>query len=130
MLNPRLTSPFRRGSVYLATMRDTLPFFLAMFVLTAFVELFALRRRYGRWGFSGCIISVAAFSGIVWMMNWILMNWADKIPEEALPLDTADRMCIGLSVLLGLLAFMVVALIPAGITALIYRKLRSTDLKR
>jgi uncharacterized membrane protein len=104
-------------------MRDTLLFFIAMFGLTALVELFALRRRYGRWSLPDCIISVAVISGIVWMMSWILMTWGDAIPAEALPLDTADRICIGLSVLFGLLAFMVVALIPAGITAFIYRQL-------
>ncbi len=100
-----------------------------MFLLTALVELLVLRRRCARWNIPPCIISVAAFSGIVWLLNWMLMNWGEDTPEMA-PSDAFDWMCVGISIVLYLLAFTVAALIPAGLTAFIYRKHRSIALKR
>jgi hypothetical protein len=109
--------------IHMATARDARLLFMAMFVLTALVKLFVLRRRYGRWSFSRCVVSVAVFSSVVWLMNWMLMNWGSDTPEME-PSDAFEWVSVGIMVLIYLLTFMAIALIPARVTAFIYRKLR------
>lgn len=93
-----------------------------MFGLTAVMELFVLRHCYGRWSFPRCIISVVVFSGIVCLIGWMLMDQGDEASKMEPPFGY-DWMWLGLYVLISLLTFMVIALLPAGMAAIIYRKL-------
>lgn len=100
------------------TMIQACSLFLAMFVLTALIELFALRRWSNRWGMLGCIVGVGAFCGMVWLAGWMMIDWGDEATTEGPP-----PFMIKLAVLLVLfLGFTMMAMIPAGLTGLIYRK--------
>jgi hypothetical protein len=65
---------------------------------------------------------VAAFSGIVALAGWMIINWNDTTDTEQ-PTYAIEWMMVGLAGLLYLFLFMVVAMIPAGLVALAYCKL-------
>ena len=108
-------------------MRDTLTFFTAMFALTALTEFGVLWRWYGRKSIRTCIVGVAAFSGVVWMMccttlSWLQWGW--KASTEP-PISGSEWVPIGLLILFDVLLLSAVALIPAGLVALVYCRVRS-----
>jgi hypothetical protein len=108
-------------------MRDTLTFFAAMFTLTVLLEIFALMRWHGRRSVLFCVISVAVFSGVLWLtsaMTLFHIRWGWKAASES-PLSSSDWLMLGFFVLLDVLLFSLVALIPAGSVAFIYRRFRS-----
>jgi len=108
-------------------MRDTLLFFLAMFALTALVEFQVLRKWLDRRGVLFCVFSVAVFSGVLWLTSAMALfhiQWDSKVAGE-LPLSGSDLVGVVVFILIDFLILTVVALIPAGSVALIYRRVRS-----
>jgi len=107
-------------------MRSTLLFLLAVFASTALVEFGILRRWFGRRSLKVCIGSVAAISGVFWLafavaLSWINVGW--KSATE--PATTgSDLLAVGFLLLLDALLLSIVALIPAGLVAAIYRRLK------
>src|SRR6266516_2723653 len=97
-------------------MRDTLTFFAAMFALTALVELLALRRWHGRRSVLFCVVSVAVFSGVLWLtsaMTLFHIHWGWKAAGEP-PMSGSEWVMVSFFVVLDVLLFSVIALIPAG----------------
>ena len=107
-------------------MRDTLTFFAGMFVLTALAELFVLRRWYQRRGIKFCVLSVAALSGVIWIgcsMASFWIRWGWKISREG-RMSGSDWIVAIFSSFVTAVFFGVVALLPAGGVALVYRRLK------
>ena len=98
-----------------------------MFALTALVELIVLRRWHGRRSVLFCIVSVAFFSGVLWLTTGITLfqiRWGWKTASEPLP-SGSELLVVGLFIVLDVLLFSFVALIPAGSVAFLYRRFRN-----
>ncbi len=107
-------------------MRRTILFFLAMFVSTALVELCVLRRCFGRRSLAACVSTVSVGSGVFWLVCGVAPSAIDvawRVASE--PALTLSDMVVGgvLLILDGLLLSMV-AFIPAGLVAVICRRLK------
>ena len=105
---------------------SALLYWLTMFALIAAVEFCVLRRWFGRKSLAACVFYVAIPGGIFWTaFAWALIgigvSW--KAASEP-PLTGMDY--FGLSFFFVVWVFILsgVALVPAGLTALIYRKFK------
>jgi amino acid permease len=94
--------------------------FLLMFILTALLQFFMLRRRSNRLSILGTVLRVAVFSGIIWVTSWMMIDWGDDL--VALAQDSPSFFEKMLIIGILFLVFTAMALIPAGTVALIYRK--------
>lgn len=107
-------------------MRSTILFFLAVFVSTALVELCVLRRCFGRRSLAACVGTVSVGSGVFWLGCAVALGAIDvawKVAAE--PAMTASDMVVnGLLLFLDALLLSMVALVPAGAVAVIYRRLK------
>ena len=108
-------------------MRSTLLFLLAMFVSTALVEFCVLRRCFGRRSLAACIGTVSVASGVFWLacavaLSFINVAW--KVASEP-AMTGSDIVAGGFLLVLDALLLSVVSLIPAGLVAAIYRRLKS-----
>ena len=102
---------------------------LTMLVITALVELCVLRVWSRRRGLAFCVTFVAAVSGIFWAAFLFAYDAAHS-PFLPRPANTQPPVGSGASwaivmFLIYALIISVVALIPAGLTAMIYRRFRS-----
>lgn len=107
-------------------MRSTLLFLRALFVSTALVEFGVLRRCFGRRSLKSCIVGVAVTSGVFWLgyavaLSWIIFGWKSAT-EPAM--TVSDVLAVGCLLLLDALLLSISALIPAGLVAAIYRRLK------
>jgi hypothetical protein len=101
-----------------------------MFVITTLVELCALRLWSRRRGFAFCVTVVAAVSGIFWTGFFFTYLEAAHGPSLPRPANTPPPLGSGydwMVVMFLIYAVIIgaVALIPAGLTAMIYRRFRS-----
>ena len=106
---------------------SALLYLLTMFAATAAVEFCVLRRWFGRRSLAACVFSVAIPSGFVWTaFSWALtaigLSW--KATSEP-PLTGTDYFGLSFFFVVWVLILSVAALIPAGLTAMIYRRFRS-----
>jgi hypothetical protein len=107
-------------------MRGTLLFLLAMFVSTAFVEFCVLRRCFGRRSLAVCIGTVSVASGVFWLVCAVALSFINVAWKAATePAMTGSDIVVGgFLLVLDALLLSVVALIPAGLVAAIYRRLK------
>lgn len=119
-----------RSSLSLAVRRDrmrsTALFLLAMFVSTALVEFCVLRRWFGRRSLKVCVGSVSVINGVFWLgcavaLSWINVRWKSATEPS---MTGSDILAVSFFLVLDALLLSVVALIPAGLVAVIYRSLR------
>ena len=106
---------------------SALLYLLTMFAAIAAVEFCVLRRWFGRRSLAVCIFSVAIPSGVFWTaVTWtftaIGVSW--KAASEP-PLTGTDYLALSFFFVVWVLILSIVALIPTGLTALIYRRFRS-----
>ena len=107
-------------------MRSTLLFLLAMFVSTALVEFCVLRRWFGRRSLAACIGTVSVASGVFWLACAValsLINFAWKAATEP-AMTGSDIVVGGVLLVLDALLLSMVAVIPAGLVAAIYQRLK------
>lgn len=102
-------------------MCNTLLFFLTMSGLTSVVEYLVLRRWHGRWSFPACVVSVAAISAVIWLLSWMFIPWTNRAADIE-PDDAFEWFSLGLMIVLFYFFFAVMALIPASVVAVFYRK--------
>src|ERR1035437_8410078 len=96
---------------------------LMIFASTAALELLVLRRWFGRRSLAACIFGAAIPSGIFWMVVIMITIWMGlRAKAEAPPTPSELLIDFGFGSLLWALIMSVVALIPAGLTAIIYRR--------
>ena len=103
---------------------------LTMLVITVLVELCVLRIWSRRRGLAFCVTFVAAVSGVFWAAFLFAYLDAAHSPFLPRPANTPPPVGSGASwaivmFLIHALIISVVALIPAGLTAMIYRRFRS-----
>lgn len=118
---PCLTANVRRNR-----MRSIMLFFLAMFVSTALVELCVLRRCFGRRSLAACVGTVSVGSGVFWLVCAVALSAVDvawKVAAEP-AMTGSDMVVTGLLLVIDALLLTTVALIPAGLVAVIYRRLK------
>jgi hypothetical protein len=99
---------------------------LSIFALTAAVEFFVLRRWFGRRSLVMCVFGVAIPSGIFWAaLTWVLV-WIQfpNMDSEGGLTGRDFFMLVGFFIVWGII-FSGISLVPAGLTAIIYRRLRS-----
>ena len=103
---------------------------LTMLVVTALVELCVLRAWSRRRGLAFCVTLVASVSGIVWAA--FLFAYLDAAHGPFLPRPANTQPPVGSGASWAIVMFLIhaliisiVALIPAGLTAMIYRRFRS-----
>ena len=106
---------------------SALLYLLTMFASIAAVEFCVLRRCFGRRSLAVCVFSVAIPSGIFWTaVTWMLtaigVSW--KAASEP-SLTGANYFGLSFFFVVWVLILSIVALIPAGLTAMIYRRFRS-----
>jgi hypothetical protein len=103
---------------------------LTMLVITALFELCVLRVWSRRRSFSFCVLLVAAASGIFWAAFYFTYLEAAHGPSLPRPANTPPPLGSGydwmvVMFLIHAAIMGAVALIPAGFTAMIYRRFRS-----
>ena len=106
---------------------DALLYLVAIFASTAVVEFCVLSRWFGRRSLAVCVFGVAIPSGVFWtMFSWTLA-WIGSRAKAATegPLASSDYFMLGCFFVVWTLIFSGVALIPAGLTAVIYRRSKS-----
>jgi hypothetical protein len=103
---------------------------LTMLVITALVELCVLRVLRRRRSLAFCITLVAAVSGVFWAA--FLFAYLDAAHGPFLPRPANIPPPVGSGASWAIVMFLIhaliisiVALIPAGLTAMIYRRFRS-----
>lgn len=107
-------------------MRSTTLFLLAMFVSTAVVEFLVLRRWFGRRRLMVFVGSVSVLSGVFWLACALLLTWVNigwKSASEPV-MSTSDKVDAGLLLMLDAALLSVIALVPAGFVAAIYRRMK------
>jgi hypothetical protein len=105
---------------------SALLYLLAIFASTAAVEFCVLRRWFGRRSLAVCIFGGAIPSGIFWGVAMVISIWIGvSAKAEAPPTPSEIVLDFGFGSILWVLIMSVVALIPAGLTAMIYRRFRS-----
>jgi hypothetical protein len=101
-------------------------YWFALFASTAALELFVLRRWYSRRSLGACILGGAFSSGVCWGVFTVIYIWIGvSAKAEAPPTLSEVFIDFGFGSLLWAVIMSVVALIPAGLTAMIYRRFRS-----
>jgi uncharacterized BrkB/YihY/UPF0761 family membrane protein len=107
---------------------STLVYFTVAFILVIVVELCFLllwRRR----GLAACIMLGALVSGILWtIISWTFSYIGTLSDVDAMrepPLAIADYFVYGFFFVVWVLISSGIALVPAGLTAFIYRRFRS-----
>lgn len=106
-------------------MRTTLLLLLGLFVSTALVEFAVLRRCSGRRGLKACTVGVAVTSGVFWLGCWVALSWIHfgwKFATK--PWTGPDAVAVGCVLLFNVVVLSGVALIPAGLVAAIYCRLK------
>ena len=103
---------------------------LTMLTITALAELCVLRIFGQRHSLSFCIYSVAAISGIFWAAFFVAYLEVAHGPSLPRPASTPPPVGSGydwtiVMFLIHAVIIGVVALVPAGFTAIIYRRFRS-----
>ena len=101
-----------------------------MLVITALVELCVLRIWSRRQGLAFCVTLVAVLSGVFWTAFLFAYLEAAHGPTLPRPANTLPPVGSGVSweivmFLIHAVIIGVVAVIPAGLTAFIYRRFRS-----
>jgi hypothetical protein len=107
-------------------MRSTALFLLVVFVSTAVVEFWVLRRWFGRRSLPVCVGSVSVVSGVFWLACAVLLTWINvgwKSASEP-AMAGSDKVVDGFLLILDALLLSMVALIPAALVAAIYRRLK------
>jgi hypothetical protein len=105
---------------------SALLYLLAIFTSTVAVEFFVLRRWFGRRSLAACIFGGAIPSGVFWGVAMVIYIWISVSAKAAAPPTFSEIfMDFGFGSILWALIMSVVALIPAGLTAMIYRRFRS-----
>src|ERR1700690_4031105 len=100
---------------------------LTMLVVTAAVEYCVLRRCHHRHSLKFCILIVAILSGVFWaafLWTFALIAASGRPAHDPPTIGSGLDWAI-LFFVIAVLLFSGVALIPAGITAIIYRRFRS-----
>ncbi|MCP5523806.1 MAG: hypothetical protein H7A46_21505 [Verrucomicrobiales bacterium] len=107
-------------------MHSTALLFVAVFASTAFVEFCVLQRWFSRRSLVVCIGGVSAVSGVIWLAVGIalsLISFGWKSGSE--PAMTAvDVLAVGFLLVLDALLLSLVAAVPAGLVAVIYRRFK------
>lgn len=98
---------------------------LTLFAVTALVEMCVLRAWSKRRGYLFCVMLVAAISGILWTVFYFNYLEVANGPSLPRPANTTPNVGSGddwMIVMFFIYAVIIgaVAMIPAGITALIY----------
>ena len=104
-----------------------LAFLISLLVLVAVpLELHFVRRWYGRRPISHSVVAASFLTGVVWTTFAVLLGWIEWHWKSASEPASSGIEWIGVAVLITLDAFLagVVAMIPAGVVALIYRRCR------
>ncbi|HEY1719424.1 MAG TPA: hypothetical protein VGH42_14185 [Verrucomicrobiae bacterium] len=100
-----------------------------MFLTMAVVEFCVLLRCQRRRSLAACIISGAVFGGIFWtVFSWVCSYAAVRADIDAMKEPTltfSDYLMYAFFFLMWVLICSAVALVPAGLTAVIYRRFRS-----
>jgi hypothetical protein len=102
---------------------------LTLFTITALIEFCVLHVWSQRRGLVFCITLVAAFSGIFWAAFLFTYLEATHATDLSRPVNTSPPVGSGdfwaiVMFLIYALIISVAALIPAGITAFLYKKFR------
>jgi hypothetical protein len=103
-------------------------FFLVGFVLVAVVEFFILLRWQHRHGLVACIILGALFSGILstilsWAFSYLEIR-SDSFAMRESPPTVSDYFMYAFFFVVWVFIWSGIALVPAGLTAFIYRRFR------
>jgi hypothetical protein len=105
---------------------NALLFSVVFSAVTAAIELCVLRRWFGRWSLAVCVFGGAIPSGIFWGVAMVISIWIGvSAKAEAPPTPSEIILDFGLGSILWALIMSVAALIPAGLTAVIYRRFKS-----
>jgi len=102
-----------------------------MLAITILAELWVLRLRSRRRSLAFCVFLVAAASGIFWAAFYFIYLEAAHGPSLPRPANTPSPVGSGygwtvVMFLIHAAIFGAVALIPAGFTAVIYRRFRKS----
>ena len=106
---------------------SALLYLLTMLASTAAVEFCVLRRWYHRRSLAVCVFGAAIPSGIIWtLLSWTFA-WIGSRAKAAgePPLTGSDYFTLAGFFVIWTLILSGVALLPAGLTAFIYRRFRS-----
>jgi hypothetical protein len=98
-------------------------FYLALFASGAGLEWCAMRRWYGRYSLAACIFCAAIPFGILLGICWTIAIMIEMSPKDR-PTFSDVVFCISIGSLPQVLIMSIFVLIPAGITAMIYQKIR------
>jgi len=109
-----------------ATM-NALLYLLTILASIAVAEFLVLRRCFGRWSLATCIFGVAISGGVFWtVLSWLLARFGSKV--EAVTkgvMNGSDYIAAGFFFVVWVLILSSIALIPAGLTAMIYKRFRN-----
>jgi len=98
---------------------------IAILASMALLEFYVLRRYYGRRSLAECIFIGAFISGILWAA--IIVSIVFSTARLDVRQTTLERLLdFGTSLVIYALFISVLALIPSGVAAMIYRKLIQT----
>jgi len=97
-----------------------------MFASAALVELCVLRRWFSRRSLAVCVGAVSVASGVFWLACAValsLIGVGGKAATEP-AMSGSEMVTAGILLVLDATLLSVLALIPAGLTAVIYRRLK------
>ena len=106
---------------------SALLYLLTMFVSIAVAEFFVLRRWFGRRSMAVCVFGVAIPGGVFWtVLSWISAWLGSRVKAASEPpLAGTDYFALVFFFVVWILILSGIALVPAGLTAVIYRRFRS-----
>jgi len=96
---------------------------LTMITSTAALEFCILKRWFGRWNIAACVFGGALLSGIIWTVLLVVPAWLGSTGTVIKgPLSGEDYFMLGFGFVGWVVILSCITLVPAGLTALIYRK--------
>jgi hypothetical protein len=101
---------------------STLLYWFTLFASTAVLEFCVLRRWFDRRSLGTCILGGAFSSGIFWGVFTMIFIWIGVNAKAEAPPTLSEVIDFGFCSIFWALIMSVVALIPAGLTAMIYRR--------
>ena len=106
---------------------SALLYIFTLLVTSALVEFLLLRRWYPRRSLPFCIILGGAFGGVVWSIYSWMLYWTMASPYTKHATDHPQTLGVAGGIAIYVVTtwiFCGVALIPASLTAIIYRRCR------
>ena len=100
-------------------------FLLTIIASTAALEFCILKRWFGRWNITVCVFIGALLSGTIWTVLSGVSAWLGSTATAIeVPLSGRDFIMLGFGLVGWMFILSSFAMVPAGLTALIYRRFK------